>query len=68
MDDAAPVPVGGGVCGLCYEDAVAPVTTACGHGFCRECMQNYVESLAAEARAARPNPTPKPKPEPKPYP
>ena len=56
------------MCGLCYEDAVAPVTTACGHGFCRECMQNYVESLAAEARAARPNPTPKPKPEPKPYP
>ena len=29
VDDAAPVPVGGGVCGLCYEDAVAPVTTAC---------------------------------------
>ena len=68
VDDAPPVPVGGGVCGLCYEDAVAPVTTACGHGFCRECMQNYVESLAAEARAARRNPTPEPKPEPKPYP
>ena len=68
VDDAPPVPVGGGVCGLCYEDAVAPVTTACGHGFCRECMQNYVESLAAEARAARPNPTPNPSPTPNPNP
>ena len=52
--DAPPAPAGGGVCGLCYEDAVAPVTTACGHGFCKECMQNYVEALAAEARAACP--------------
>ena len=24
VDDAPPVPVGGGVCGLCYEDAVVP--------------------------------------------
>ena len=52
--DAPPAPAGGGVCGLCYEDAMAPVTTACGHGFCKECMQNYVEALAAEARAACP--------------
>ena len=42
------------MCGLCYEDVVLPVTTACGHCFCKECMQNYVEALAAEARAACP--------------
>ena len=39
----------GGICGLCFEDADDAVLTGCGHPFCRQCMRDYVETLAVEA-------------------
>ena len=40
---------GGAICGLCFEDAEAPVTARCGHVFCRECVSSYLETIAADA-------------------
>ena len=40
---------GGAICGLCFEDAEAPVTARCGHVFCRECVASYLETIAADA-------------------
>uniref|UniRef100_A0A7S3B1C8 Uncharacterized protein n=1 Tax=Haptolina ericina TaxID=156174 RepID=A0A7S3B1C8_9EUKA len=45
----APVTTGGAVCGLCFEDADDAVLSACGHTFCRGCMQDYIASIAANA-------------------
>ena len=39
----------GGICGLCFEDAMDPVLTGCGHPFCRQCMRDYIETLATDA-------------------
>jgi len=46
---------GGGVCGLCYEDAVDPVVTGCGHAFCRQCMGDFVEALDPSAASQCPS-------------
>ena len=34
---------GDAICGLCFEDAEAPVTARCGHVFCRECIQKRLD-------------------------
>ena len=45
---------GGGICGICYEDADDAVVTGCGHAFCRACMRDFVESLDPNAASLCP--------------
>eukprot|EP00793_Prasinoderma_coloniale_P006089 PRCOL_00004563-RA len=42
------------LCGICYDAADDPVTTACGHAFCRACIQGMLEMHASQAGAAGP--------------
>lgn len=45
---------GGGICGLCFEDAEDAVVTGCGHAFCRACMRDFVEALDPNAASQCP--------------
>jgi len=44
----------GAICGLCYEDGEDVVLTGCGHPFCRACMREYIDALAADAVSSCP--------------
>ena len=46
---------GGGVCGLCFEDAEDAVVTGCGHAFCRACMRDFIEALDPAAASQCPS-------------
>ncbi|EDW37850.1 GL19714 [Drosophila persimilis] len=36
-------------CGMCKHPMKDPVSTNCGHGFCWQCINDYVQSIPAEA-------------------
>ena len=40
---------GGGICNLCMDEAVDPISSACDHIFCRSCCEDLVYSAAPDA-------------------